>query len=209
MVGSVQHQVFEDYRSYRSKFERDVREKLRSYGVTDTIAELLIAIGIEIAETPIKETTSIKRKPGFPHGFNAEQKALDPHIFSDDIRITHGSLFELAGEAVLLVGAIASVVTMGPAAIAGLVLFLHKYRRKSADIDGIAALILKTLRDESPREGMTCAELTAAMPLLTDAGINEGKVLESLQILAEVRLRSGQKTQFVIEQGNRWLAVDI
>lgn len=98
----------------------------------------------------------------------------------------------------------ASVVAWAPVAIAGLVVLLYKYRKKSIELTALQATLLIELKSNGP---LSTKDLTMCPGL---KHLNESGTASERQRLARIVRSNGVRTSLVESDGeDRWRAVDV
>lgn len=137
-----------------------------------------------------------------------KDRSIDKHLGDAKYRLSKGSPVELIFEVVLTVGAFASVLTLPAASIGGLAMFLYQYRRRSADVDEMDAVILQVLK-ENLSIGLSALEVREALPLEDSSKPEAHEVEKRLSKLGRVRLRSGETAEFAKSEDGKWWAVNL
>jgi len=115
------------------------------------------------------------------------------------------------GDLALLKATVSLAVSFVPffrpaTALPTLVALLFRYRRKRARIDVEQAAVLFCLRS-APPGGLTLSEVTTGLSCRTS--LSEARVLEILHSLRGLPLEDGGRSDFVVESGDIWTAVDV
>jgi len=107
-------------------------------------------------------------------------------------------------------GAVAAALALGlqnpVGLVAGLVVFLFRYRKKRFKLDGAQGLVLKTLR-RAPTDGWTVDELAAHLPSGLD--VKGDRLAEMLAGFKTARRADGKQDALVAEKDARWWVVDL
>lgn len=191
----------------RSDFLAGLEPTLADFEISPDATQSLLHAALQLYDDEEQVFTAKLRT--FGNGLGSEQNAIDPHLLSDNTRVSHGTGIELLAESVILIGSLAAVVSLSSAALAGLLLFVHNYRRKSSEVDGLSGLILKTLKDNEQDSGLSVSELLELLPLKNENRPTFNEVKKRLDCLQTTRLNSGVMTSLVARTDNRWRTVNI